>query len=150
MRRGSGDGGALGRTGLRVRRVVAGATPQRVVSTRRFAVLAVVLCALVLTLAVPLRTYVSQRRELADTIARQQTYRSEVADLTRQKAQLQDPAYVAAQAKERLRYIAPGETPYQVQLPDDAARATAVTPAPDTHRDPWYSELWGTVTAPSP
>lgn len=139
-----------GATRSRLGRAAAAVSGERAVSTRRVAVLAVVLCALVLTLAVPLRTYVAQRQELAEVVAAQQVSRAEVADLTRQKTQLQDPAYVAAQARERLRYVAPGETPYQVQLPDDVARSTAPAVATDTHRDPWYSELWGSITAPAP
>jgi cell division protein FtsB len=113
-------------------------------------VLAVVVCALVLTVAVPLRTYVAQRQELAETLARQDAARAEVAELTQRRTQLQDPAYVEAQARERLRFVKPGDTPYQVQLPDSVEKATSPTATPDTRRDPWYSELWGTLSAPAP
>lgn len=131
---------------------VAGSRPgaSRGTSTRRFAVLAVVVCALVLTLAVPLRTYVAQRQELAATLARQEASRAEVTELTQQRAQLQDPAYVEAQARERLRFVKPGDTPYQVQLPDSVERATAPAAAGGARTDPWYSELWGTISAPVP
>ena len=131
-------------------RAAAASRPGRAVSTRRFAVLAVVVCALVLTLAVPLRTYVAQRQELAATLARQEASRVEVAELTARRDQLQDPAFVRAEARERLRYVMPGDTPYQVQLPDSVARETEPGATTEVPRDPWYSELWGAVSAPAP
>ncbi|MGZ4574788.1 MAG: hypothetical protein ACXVXY_07300 [Mycobacteriaceae bacterium] len=51
------------------------------VSTQRAAVLAVVVCALALTLAFPLRTYLGQRQQLADTAAQRVLLSSEVAQL---------------------------------------------------------------------
>lgn len=114
-------------------------------NTRRAAVLAVVVCALALTLAVPLRTYVAQRQELAATARSQALLNAEVTRLQSQLGRLQDPAYVESQARERLRYVKPGETPYRVQLPADVARATAQQQRGPAPPPPWYSTLWGSV-----
>lgn len=115
-------------------------------STRRAAVLALVVCALALTVVVPLRNYVAQRQELAAVSARQQALAAEVEDLTRQRVTLADPAEVAAQARSRLGYAQPGEVPYVVQFPQ--------APAPPAHdagsNAPWYRSLWREVSEGSP
>ena len=55
-------------------------------STKRAALLAVVVCALALTVAVPLRNYVAQRQELAAVTEQQRALAAEVDELTRQRA----------------------------------------------------------------
>ncbi|PVZ04237.1 FtsB family cell division protein [Actinomycetospora cinnamomea] len=92
-------------------------------TARRAAVLAVVVCALALTVAVPLRNYVTQRHELAAVAAEQDRLAREVAVLTEERAALRDPAHIEALARERLGYARPGEVPYRVQLPGDADAA---------------------------
>ncbi|MHA6627020.1 FtsB family cell division protein [Pseudonocardia sichuanensis] len=112
-------------------------------STKRAAILALVVCALALTVAVPLRNYVAQRQELAAVSEQQQALAAEVAELTRERARLSDPAEIEAQARSRLGYVMPGEVPYVVQLP------AAPEPAPATGADagvPWYHVLWREVT----
>jgi cell division protein FtsB len=112
-------------------------------STKRAAILALVVCALALTVAVPLRNYVAQRQELAAVSEQQQALAVEVAELTRERARLSDPAEIEAQARSRLGYVMPGEVPYVVQLP------AAPGPAEPTGADagvPWYHVLWREVT----
>jgi cell division protein FtsB len=111
-------------------------------STRRAAVLALVMCALALTVVVPLRNYVAQRQELAAVTAQQQALSAEVDELTRERARLADPEEIAAQARSRLGYVRPGEVPYVVQLPS-AAEDPAADPATDGQ--PWYRQLWREV-----
>jgi cell division protein FtsB len=111
-------------------------------STRRAALLAVVVCALAMTVSVPLRNYVAQRQELAAVSEQQQALRSEVDQLTQERSRLSDPAEVAAQARSRLGYVMPGQVPYVVQLPNDPAAG----PAPDPDAGvPWYRSLWHEV-----
>jgi cell division protein FtsB len=111
-------------------------------STRRAAVLALVVCALALTVVVPLRNYVAQRQELAAVTAQQRALTTEVDELTRERARLADPEEVAAQARSRLGYVRPGEVPYVVQFPSSGKDA-AVDPATDGM--PWYRQLWHEV-----
>ncbi|WP_232660595.1 FtsB family cell division protein [Pseudonocardia sp. TRM90224] len=116
-------------------------------STRRAAVLALVVCALALTVAVPLRNYVAQRQELSAVSEEQRQLAAQVDELTRQRARLSDPAEIAAQARSRLGYVAPGEVPYVVQLPPapavDAGQAAG-------SGVPWYRTLWREVSEGSP
>ncbi|KAA9157080.1 septum formation initiator family protein [Amycolatopsis acidicola] len=117
-------------------------------TTRRAAVLAIVVCALAFTLAVPLRTYLSQRSEIAEQEQRQAGLKREVAELQSRQAAASDPAQVQAEARRRLRYVMPGETPYLVQLPED-------NPQPQEQQHvqkqagpgdaAWYDQLWSTL-----
>jgi cell division protein FtsB len=115
-------------------------------TTRRAAVLATVVCALALSIAVPLRTYLSQRDEVAVQEQRQADLRARVQVLEERKAQLSDPTQIQAEARRRLRYVMPGETPYMVQLPGDdgvqSGQQPAQAPKPE---QPWFQSLWDSV-----
>ncbi|WP_308259297.1 septum formation initiator family protein [Pseudonocardia sp. H11422] len=111
-------------------------------STRRAAVLAVVVCALALTVAVPLRNFVAQRQELAEVSEQQRVLAAQVDELTRQRAQLSDPEQVVADARSRLGYVRPGEVPYVVQLPPPPDTGPALDPFDGV---PWYQRLWHEV-----
>ncbi|MBW4719148.1 septum formation initiator family protein [Saccharothrix sp. SC076] len=117
--------------------------------TRRAALLAMVVCALALSIAVPLRTYLAQREELREANASQESLRAAVQQLERRKKELADPAHLEAEARRRLHYVRPGETPYAVELPGDADRELdeerpAAAPAADKA---WYEQLWDSVAA---
>ena len=75
---------------------------------------------LTLTIAGPVRTYFGQRTEMKQLAASEERLRTEIAQLEEQKAKLADPVYIAAQARERLGFVKPGDIPYQVQLPPGA------------------------------
>jgi len=64
------------------------------------------------------------------------------------RAAWDDPAYVKAQARSRLKFVMPGERAYNV-IDAPAPKATkAATPAAgqDTKRDrPWFADLWRSV-----
>lgn len=116
-------------------------------AARRAAILAAVVCVLTLTIAGPVRTYFAQRTEMRQLQATEAQLRSQIADLEQQKDKLADPVFIAAQARERLGFVMPGEIPYQVQLPPGAPVPGA---APDeaikaSSGDPWYTALWHTI-----
>jgi cell division protein FtsB len=116
-------------------------------TARRAAVLAAVICVLTLTIAGPVRTYFAQRTEMDQLAASEAALRRQIADLEQRKGKLGDPAYIAAQARERLGFVMPGDTPFQVQLPSTATAspqpgAEAAKPA---NNDPWYTSLWHTI-----
>lgn len=117
-------------------------------STARAVILAVVVCGLALTLAVPLRTYFTQRSEAAQVEAERVQLEQELDDLHTQRDQQQDPAFIKAEARERLRLVMPGETPYQVQLPGAYEAEQERLNAPEPHDGPWYSDLWHTISGP--
>lgn len=114
-------------------------------STRRAAVLAVVVCALALTVAVPLRNFVAQRQQLSDLTHQQQQIAAEVDRLNEQRARLSDPSQVEADARSRLGYVKPGEVPYIVELP-------VPPPSPEelAAGQPWFERLWNNVSEGSP
>ncbi|WP_407652669.1 FtsB family cell division protein [Amycolatopsis cynarae] len=137
------------RRGLNARRAAAaGATRVLAMSTtRRAAVLAIVVCALAFTLAVPLRTYLSQRSEISEQEQRRDELRADVARLQERQAALNDPAQVETEARRRLRYVMPGETPYLVQLPEDNPQAPQPQPQQQSGVGgmAWYQQLWATL-----
>ena len=116
-------------------------------TARRAAILAAVVCVLTLTIAGPVRTYFAQRTEMRQLAASEAALRQQITDLQQQKVKLADPAYIAAQARERLGFVKPGDIPYQVQLPPSAALPAEPgnQPAPAASNDPWYTSLWHTI-----
>jgi cell division protein FtsB len=116
-------------------------------TARRAAVLAAVICVLTLTIAGPVRTYFAQRTEMSQLTATEAALRRQITDLEQKKVKLGDPAYIAAQARERLGFVKPGDIPFQVQLP--SAPGAVAAPGGDTAKpansDPWYTSLWHTI-----
>lgn len=108
--------------------------------TGRAAILILVVAALVVTLAIPLRAWLSQRAEISaleDDVAQA---RDRVAGLEAQLADWDDPAFVIAQARSRLHFVFPGEVGYVVLGEDD--RPVALEERRPTARDPWYMRMW--------
>ncbi|MGZ8801564.1 MAG: FtsB family cell division protein [Mycobacterium sp.] len=116
-------------------------------AARRAAILAAVVCVLTLTIAGPVRTYFAQRTEMKQLQASEAQLREQIDELEQQKDKLADPVFIAAQARERLGFVMPGEIPYQVQLPPGAALpgAPAEELAEVNSGDPWYTALWHTI-----
>ncbi|MFE9257054.1 septum formation initiator family protein [Streptomyces sp. NPDC006879] len=110
--------------------------------TGRAALLALVLCTLVVALAYPMRQYVSQRSDIAEQQREADQARRRLSELRDEKARWQDPAYVERQAREHLHYLRPGETGYTVVDPDAERRRRDGNGAGDR---PWYSNVWDGV-----
>lgn len=110
--------------------------------TGRAALLALVLCSLIVALAYPIRQYVSQRAEIADTARERDRARQRVEQLRDLKARWQDDAYAEQQIRRRLHYVLPGETGYIVIDPDAAKQSHADLGAADR---PWYANVWDGV-----
>jgi cell division protein FtsB len=114
--------------------------------TSRAAVLAVVVAALAIALAAPVRQLLSQRAQIAslrNSVAAQQ---QRAADLKKQQALWADPAYVAAQAADRLHYVRPGQIPFVTLSPKPVVAASASAAAALANQ-PWYGQLWSSVQA---
>ncbi|MBK3625442.1 FtsB family cell division protein [Streptomyces asoensis] len=110
--------------------------------TGRAALLAMVLCTLIVALAYPMRQYVSQRAEIADLEREKQRAAERVEQLRDLKARWQDDAYAEQQIRLRLHYVLPGETGFVVIDPDAARQSRADLGAADR---PWYSNVWDGV-----
>lgn len=117
----------------------------RPVLTSRAAILGLVLCALVLTFAYPARIYLDQRREINQLEAAQTAQQQRVQGLRDELARQADPAYVEAQARERLRYVLPGETAYIiVDSSPGSGTPQGAAPSP-TPSGSWLEALWGSL-----
>lgn len=123
----------------------------RVLSVRAI-VLGVVLL-LGFTLLFPtIRAYLGQRAELEALAAQVARAEQEEQALERELDRWEDPAFVAAQARERLRYVLPGETAYRVIDPEVVVEEDADLAAPtpqagpalpnDGEVNPWYATVW--------
>jgi cell division protein FtsB len=124
------------------------------VFTVRALVLFVVLLLAFVLLFPTVRAHLAQQaenRELARQVAEAGVRTEELrADLDRWN----DPAYVAAQARERLAFVRPGETAYRVVDPelvpdptDPVLPAAGSGPAlvPEGTTAPWYTTIWESV-----
>lgn len=108
--------------------------------TGRAAILILVLAALVVTLAIPLRAWLAQRSEIAALESDVAGARERVAELQAQLEDWEDPAFVVAQARSRLHFVFPGEVGYVVLGEDD--RPIMASDAPTSEDGAWYSRLW--------
>ena len=108
--------------------------------TGRAAILVLVLAALVVTLAIPLRAWMSQQAEIAALEADVAQSRERVESLRAELEDWEDPACVIAQARSRLHFVFPGEVGYVVLGEDDRPIVPEEERAAD--QAPWYSRLW--------
>ncbi|WP_369169894.1 septum formation initiator family protein [Streptomyces sp. R28] len=110
--------------------------------TGRAALLALVVCSLIVALAYPIRQYVSQRADIADMQREKEEAAERVEQLRDIKARWQDDAYAEQQIRLRLHYVMPGETGYIVIDPDAAKQSRTELGAADR---PWYTNIWDGV-----
>lgn len=80
----------------------------------------------VMVLAPTVATYVEQRQKIAALEEAVQLTREEIAQLERERDRWNDPAFITAQARERLYYVKPGEVSFlivddldQAEVPPD-------------------------------
>jgi len=98
-----------------------------------------VVVTLVVSAALPLREFLSQRGEIAELAGANAEARDRVAELAAERERQDDPAHVAAEARRRLHFVMPGETAYVVIPPDPVAATEEADDAP------WYAQLWDSV-----
>jgi cell division protein FtsB len=99
----------------------------------------------VLILAPQLQILIEQRQQIADLRSVGASTQTELDDLTSQRARWSDPAYVRAQARDRLYYVMPGEISYLVindVTLDPNKRVLETTELKDTNND-WVAGLLG-------
>lgn len=118
---------------------------------RRIAVLGAVLVLLALMLVPTVRAWYEQRQELAELRSKVTTQEQTVQALQDEKQRWSDPAYVEQQARQRLKFVKPGEVAFTVIGADKLAetregqvRGQMVAPADDEQMS-WYTQLWTSV-----
>ncbi len=120
-------------------------------STRRLAALGAVFVLLAIMIVPTLRAYLQQQAEYSALQEQTASQEKSVAALQDQVKRWDDPAYVEQQARERLKFVRPGETAYQVigaeKLLGDplAGRARVISPNRGDHSVPWYGRMWSSI-----
>jgi cell division protein FtsB len=110
--------------------------------TGRAAVLAVVICAIALSLAYPVREYIAQRQQVDQLLAQQQTLSAQVQALQQQDTKLTQTWYIEQQARAQLHMCFPDEQCYEVisgqpPRPPSSSKQSA--------SDPWYDKVLQSV-----
>jgi cell division protein FtsB len=101
----------------------------------------VVICAIALSLAYPIREYLAQRQQIGQLVAQQQAMLTQVKDLQAQQAKLSDGSYIEQLARQALDMCFPGTQCYVVEGSQPQLGTTAGPPGPA----PWYARLWQSV-----
>lgn len=127
--------------------------PPRTITVRTL-VLSLVLLVAFIVLAPTLRAYLTQSEQRRAVEAEYAATSARVEELQRELGRWQDPAFIQAQARERLAFVMPGEVPYRVidpqtvpsedgeDEPDLTGLEAAVKPGPQV---PWYLTVWDSV-----
>jgi cell division protein FtsL len=110
--------------------------------TSRAAVLAVVICAIALSLAYPVREYIAQRRQIDQLEAQHQMLTTELRQLAQQQGRLNDPAYIEQLATDKLHLCLRGATCYVI-IGNNPGRSGGRTDAAGL--TPWYERVWQSV-----
>jgi cell division protein FtsB len=110
----------------------------------RVLVLAAVALLLAIFLLPSLQKWLEQRSEIGRLEARISQQQQDLAAAQAQQQRWDDDAYVMAQARERLRFVVPGEVPYVVDGTTDAdevppQQAATTVPKPSAA---WYENVW--------
>jgi hypothetical protein len=109
-----------------------------------------VLSAIVLTLAFPTERLLSQRSQIMKLENDQAAEAARIASLEDRRAKWNDPAYIRAQARERLQYVRPGEIAYVV-VDDKGARGSGTAGGAGIGKaagtGTWYDKLVSSVRA---
>jgi cell division protein FtsL len=109
--------------------------------TGRAAVLAVVICAIALSLAYPVREYIAQRQQIDQLLAQRQAMSAQVSALQQEANQLGQPSYIEQRAESELHMCFPSEQCYEVIDGHPPSRTVPAKPP----EDPWYAKLWQSV-----
>lgn len=121
--------------------------------TRRALVFASVLIVLALSFAGSLRVYLVQAGDLATARAQIEAHSARIAELTSELERWNDPAYVQAQARQRLGWVMPGEVGYRVIGRDGSVLTGGVeiqgvgSTVPNGLEPRWWDHLAGSVNA---
>lgn len=118
--------------------------------TGRAAILVLVVAVLAVSYASSMRAYLDQRAENNAYLEEIAQRSAAIDDLEREKRRWDDPAYVRAQARERLSYVMPGEISYVVLDEDGEAlesESELSDPADVDVKDPepWWGRAWESV-----
>src|SRR5262249_21464624 len=110
----------------------------------RATVLGLLLIALGLAYAYPVRVLLAQQAQIDFMLESQNDQRARIAKLNSDLPKWNDDEYVRAQARLRLNRVRPGEVAYRI-VGDVGASANASEQAKQSGS--WYSQLWADIQA---
>lgn len=104
----------------------------------------------VFVLVPTISTYIGQRQQIAALQQSVEVTKDQIAELTRQRARWNDPAYITTQARERLYFTNPGEVVYLVEddVPDTdiPQEKKPVSDDVEATQTDWMAQLLRSVT----
>jgi cell division protein FtsB len=109
--------------------------------TGRAAVLAIVLCGIALSLAYPVREYISQRRQIDQLEAQSEQIWMHREHLEAENKLLHNPAYIAQLARDQLHMCLPTQVCYVIIGQSGKQKSARAHQAPS----PWYARVWSSV-----
>jgi cell division protein FtsB len=117
----------------------------------RTVLLLLVVIALVVPLAPTVHRYFAQQAEISGLEQDIESLKSEQQQLKDQEDLWKQDSYVEQQARERLSYVRPGETPYLVVGgEDEGTEANTSSAEAVTSEDPgWAGKLWESLNEPA-
>jgi cell division protein FtsB len=110
--------------------------------TGRAAILAVVFCAIALSLAYPVREYIAQRRQIDQLDAKREQLAVHQKQLRQQQKRLHNPDYIEREARDRLHMCFPHQKCYVIIEQASGSRHGTASRADGV---PWYARLWKSV-----
>lgn len=122
-----------------------GGKPPRTRLTGRAGILALALCATMVSVAYPLQQYFAQRSQLDAVNAQNAAVARQVTKLQVQLNDWNDPDFVMIQARAQLHYVLPGQIGFTVPQTGTGLEPIGI---PSPTGQPWYDNLWSTVKAP--
>lgn len=122
-----------------------GETGRRTYLDGRIVLLIVMVLFLIVTTAIPLKNYLDQRSRINDLQSSQDANAQRIKELQNQVERWQDPAYVKAQARNRLHYVMPNEVGYIVLEADEAQAVIQNLIDEIGVRPAWYRTLWSSM-----
>lgn len=117
----------------------------------RALILFTVLFVVALMVAPPLQNYFVQRAQISSLQGEVNQARADLEAAREELAKWRDPEYIRSQARDRLRFVMPGERQYIVLGIAQEEVAGEVTAAPVAEDFPlgipWYARLLSSITA---
>lgn len=101
-----------------------------------------------LTLAVPVRTYIAQRNEFQQLEQSNAELQRQMAEYKSRIAMQGDPNYIEVQARQRLQMVPEGEKPIVIINPTREQREAEQEQERQRKATPWYENLMNAVSTP--
>ena len=95
--------------------------------------LIVVVCAIALSLAYPIREYIAERRQIDQLQLENAQLATKVQKLRGQRQAVTSPAFIEQEARDQLKMCFPSQTCYVVITPRQASRARPPRPSRRRH-----------------